>query len=91
MLVQPYDVAPPPAAQGFVALTKRRNDFHCVQGNQFPFAYHGYHHPAPPIQDASMIDEPVIEKLPETFITTTPPFTVGHEKLRVPHVIVNEV
>lgn len=78
-------------AQGFVAFTNKRNDFPVVQGSHTQFAYQGVHHPAHHIQDASIIDDQVIEKSQETFITIIHQFAGGHEKFNVPPVIVNDV
>ena len=47
--------------------------------------------PSPPIPLISIVDDPVIEKSPETFITAIHQFVAGPEKFNVPPVIVKDV
>ena len=47
--------------------------------------------PRPPIPLISIVEDHVIEKSPDTFITAIPPFVAGPEKFSVPPVIVNDV
>lgn len=47
--------------------------------------------PRPPIPLILIVEEPVIEKSHNTFITAIPPFVAGQENANVPPVIVKDV